>query len=230
MRIIATSDTHFVFPLPRDGKYPGVPEGDVLLHCGDLMYTGHPDEWYLRLGNLAAMPHAHKLIVPGNHDFHIQNYNGIARAELKNNAKFKLLDDHKPYTEIDGVQFFAIPGVTGLPGWAYNTTDQELERWLGTAYDVGRPADIVMSHAPPYLILDAINPEGRRVRDRKHVGSRALRRWFNELQVKPKYWFFGHIHESYGSMTVDGCEFHNVAMCDRDYKQVNRPHIIEIET
>jgi predicted phosphodiesterase len=62
MRLVATSDTHFDFP-PEF-----VPDGDVFLHCGDLMYTGYPDEWKGRVESLAALPHKLKILVPGNHD------------------------------------------------------------------------------------------------------------------------------------------------------------------
>lgn len=226
MKIVATADTHFVFPISPEGEYPGVPEADLLIHAGDLMYSGYPDEWYPRLGALAAMPHKTKLLVPGNHDFHLQNYTGIARAELRNRANCRLLDTRTPYLEIDGVTVFGIPGVERLRDWAYNWEPQDLERWLELAYD--KPADIIVSHQPPYLILDAVHPEGKRTKDRKHVGSRALRRWFNRLERKPAYWFFGHIHESYGQTVVDGCRFYNVAMCDREYKQVNPPVVIEV--
>lgn len=39
MRIVATSDTHFV---PVQGW---IPDGDVFVHAGDLMQDGYPSEW-----------------------------------------------------------------------------------------------------------------------------------------------------------------------------------------
>ena len=77
MRLVVTSDTHFNFPPDF------VPDGDVFLHCGDLMYTGYPDEWAGRVASLAALPHKQKIIVPGNHDLHISNYAGPALQDLR---------------------------------------------------------------------------------------------------------------------------------------------------
>ena len=37
-RIVATSDTHF----PFSGDL--IPDGDILIHAGDLMYYGDPGE------------------------------------------------------------------------------------------------------------------------------------------------------------------------------------------
>lgn len=218
MRMVVTSDTHFIF------KPELVPVGDVFVHCGDLMYTGYPSEWNGVVASLAALPHKIKLLVPGNHDFHIQNYNGIARAELRRRAGVVLLDDYNPSIEIDEVSFSCCPFVTGLPGWAYNRTEEEVERWLELALDP--PVDIMVTHSPIYGVLDAVHPERPKRRD--HVGSLALNRWFYNRIVKPKHWFHGHIHESYGHETVEGCEFHNVAMCDRQYNQVNEPYVLEI--
>lgn len=228
MKLVVTADTHFPFSIAGSDTAPAIPEGDVLIHCGDLMYSGLPDEWYLRLGVLAAMPHKTKLLLPGNHDFHIQNYNGIARAELRRQANVTLIDDHKPFLELDDIRIFGIPFVTGLPGWAYNMLEINLERWLDAAWPDAQGPDIVISHAPMRNVLDALHPEQAARKKRKHVGSRAMRAWFDALETKPKLWFHGHIHEAYGEEVVDGCHFYNVAMCDRDYKQVNSPVVIEI--
>lgn len=230
MKIVVTSDTHFPFSIPGnpDEGVPGIPEGDVLLHCGDLMYSGYPDEWYLRLGCLAAMPHKIKILIPGNHDFHIENYNGIARAELRNKANVHLLDDRRPVVEVDGLKIFGIPFVTGLPGWAYNMLEINLARWLESAWSETMPPDIVMSHAPMRGVLDAIAPEQAKRKKQNRVGSRALRSWFEGFATKPPLWFHGHIHESYGHERVDGCDVYNVAMCDREYKHRNPPVVLEI--
>jgi Icc-related predicted phosphoesterase len=221
MRIVFTSDTHFPFPVTS------IPEGDVLVHAGDLMYSGYPDEWDSRLKSLAALPHKHKLLVPGNHDFHIQNYEGVAKAELRGSGVKVLGLGHNPFRNIDGVSFLGIPFVTGLEGWAYNRGEEWLLDYLQQIELLGTP-DIVVSHAPMRGVLDAINPNLTRYRDQKHVGSRPLKTWFDNLYTKPKYWAHGHIHESYGKVDIDGCTVMNVAMCDRDYKLVNQPMVVDL--
>lgn len=221
MKIVATSDTHFPF-----AKYR-IPPGDVFLHAGDLMYTGYPDEWYPLVGCLKALEHPVKLLVPGNHDFHIDNYCGVAKSELRG-AGVSLVGVHQPIVEIEDIKLLGIPFVTGLNGWAFGQlTEETLLRYLRQVQTLGIP-DIVVSHMPLRGVLDALHPEEASNRKRELCGSRALRTWFDELPRKPKHWFCGHIHESYGTAELDGCRFYNVSMCDRDYAQTNPPMVIEV--
>lgn len=211
MRIVATSDTHFVFTPDR------IPDGDVFVLAGDFMYYGSPDEWRSRLDSIAALPHKHKLIVPGNHDYYCQHYRGIARSSLRREAKATLLDDLAPEITIDSVRFLGVPFVEGLPGWAYNVEPEWLLNWT---YEFRTP-DIMISHSPPYNILDAAGPK-------QNYGSLALNRFVYRREEMPKHWFCGHVHESYGSTLINDCAFHNVAMCDADYQQVNAPTVIDL--
>lgn len=218
MRIVATSDTHFPFSADK------IPDGDIFIHAGDLMYSGYVAEWYPRLESLAALPHKYKLLVPGNHDFHIENYYGIAKAELRRQAGVRLLGVDKPVIEIEKKKFFGIPYVTGLPGWAYNRE----EDWLRDYLIHVDGADVVVSHAPCFGKLDAVNPEGNTTKERNQVGSWAAGYWWKSLMSKPELWINGHIHESYGELHEDGTSFYNVSMCDRDYQQVNPPVVIDL--
>ena len=109
LRLLAISDTHFAFD-PSDW-----PEADVFLHVGDLMYTGYPDEWHSRKQSLAAVKAKEKLYVPGNHDYHPHNYRGIAYAELRREARVRMLDGQVPiYRLPNGMNLLALPFVTGL--------------------------------------------------------------------------------------------------------------------
>lgn len=224
MKIVAISDTHFAFT----NTTGLVPDGDVLLHAGDLMYSGYPDEWQSRIDSLAALPHETKILVPGNHDFHIQNYNGIARAELRRRAKTTLLDGGMLQLK-NGLTVLSVPFVTGLEGWAYNVEEEGLARYMAIATDDGTTVpDIVVSHGPMYQVLDAVHPVKAAAKDRMHVGSWALKKWFDDLSVKPKVFIHGHIHESYGRTEIDGCRVFNVAMCNREYVQANPGIVIDV--
>lgn len=220
MRIVATSDTHFPFTVQE--------EGDVFVHAGDLMYSGQLPEWQERLTSLRNIQgFRHKLLVPGNHDYYLEHYAGLARTELRR-ARVMLLNEYNPTAEIDGVKFLAIPFVTGLPGWAYNRDEDWVSRWLEQVTD-GFTPDVVISHAPLFGTLDATNPNASNVRQRNHVGGLAANRWYHAAAVKPKLWICGHIHESYGILNTDTTRFHNVAMCDRAYEQSNAPHVIDLD-
>lgn len=217
MRLVVTADTHFKF----DNKL--IPDGDVFIHVGDAMYTGYVDEWQGVVDSFAALPHKEKYYVPGNHDFHVQNYAGIAKAQLRRQANVRTLDRLGMYT-IAGRTVLACPHVTGIPGWAYNLEESHLHSNL---MHFGG-AQIVLSHGPMYKVLDAINPTADTERKREHVGSWALAQWYHSLENKPAFFFHGHIHESYGEHHEWGTSFYNVAMCDRDYEQVNPAVVIDL--
>lgn len=225
MRVVATSDTHFFVP----DEVP-IPDGDVFLHCGDLMYTGYIDEWEDKLTWLSRLRHKNKYLVPGNHDYHIAHFPGIACAEMRRRAKVNVLLPDNPVTKLpNGMTLLAIPFVTGLRGWAYNVAEEWLQDWL-QALDI--EPDVVMSHSPPWLILDSVAPDELDSYGlpsiKNSVGSQALSYWFSGLKKKPRAWFCGHIHESYGHVNIDGCDFYNVAMCDREYKQSNAPVVVDL--
>jgi Icc-related predicted phosphoesterase len=219
-----TSDTHYPF---SEDMFPS---GDVLIHAGDLMYTGYEGEWQPRLDSLAKLNYMNKLLVPGNHDYHIERYAGVARAELRKQAKVFCLDNFTPMTTVNGLNILGIPFVTGLSGWAYSADEDWLLSWLNavTEQHYFYP-DIVVSHQPPYNTLDAVYPNRDTHILQNHVGSLALHRWFHSLKRKPKMWVCGHIHESYGQRNIEGTEFFNVAMCDRNYDQTNAPMVWDIE-
>jgi Calcineurin-like phosphoesterase len=67
MRIVCISDTHELHPELV------VPPGDILIHAGDFtFFSEHPwmfhhfDLW------LGELPHRHKIIIPGNHDYFLE--------------------------------------------------------------------------------------------------------------------------------------------------------------
>lgn len=219
MRIVCTSDTHFPFKEDR------VPEGDVFIHAGDLMYEGTPGEWQSRIDSLKALPHKIKILVPGNHDYHIQNYEGVAAAQLRK-AGVKLLGLANVSTKVGGLTILGLPWVTNLRGWAFDRD----ETWVQEYMTHMERADIIVSHAPPFNILDAIRPERLRARERENVGCLAYNRWFYGLDpsLRPSHWLVGHIHESYGTVEIEGTKFMNAAMCDRDYKQSNEAMVIDL--
>jgi Icc-related predicted phosphoesterase len=208
VKIVATSDTHFAFGV--------LPEGDVLIHAGDALYSGNAGEWNKFVESMSRQPHKEKLYVPGNHDFYPYYYEGPAKAELRSAGVWNLYP--KSYTLRNGWRVIGCPFTSGLHGWAYPQDDQQ------KIYDYlkshGR-ADIVVSHAPPAGVLDrGAHAHGG------HYGLQALRKYIVEYQ--PAIVICGHVHEGYGHQKVDRTDVYNVCMCDLDYKQSNKPIIIEI--
>ncbi len=213
MRVVAISDTHFKVDVST------IPDGDVLIHCGDLCTTGYPADFEQQLEWLAELPHKTVLYTPGNHDFHLQVYPGPALQQLREVGVWVVglpgNENYSTYKLPNGMTVLGLPYVTGLPRWAFNET----EAYLGDFLARQRGIDIVMSHAPPKFIRDSPKPG-------THVGIEAYRSFARHR--RPKHWFFGHTHECYGHEMQFETDFWNVAMCDRSYKHANPAVVIDL--
>lgn len=213
MRIVATSDTHHI-PVP--GWIPG---GDVFIHAGDLMQDGYPSEWKERVDWLASLPHKTKILVAGNHDFHLQVYPGPALQNLRSaGVRVVGAPAFKEFFELpNGMTLLGLPGVSGLRNWAFNWNESDLIKYAGSFK--GCSADIVVSHCPVKGILDY-------TLDGVHAG---ISEYYSILNAcKPKIWINGHIHEAYGHVRGNGCDFYNVAMCNRNYEHQNPCLVLDI--
>lgn len=83
MRIVCLSDTH---SRQGQGELAKIPDGDVLLHAGDLTMVGELDEIEPAFAWLNALPHKHVIFTPGNHDYAFQTEpasGAISRASFR---------------------------------------------------------------------------------------------------------------------------------------------------
>lgn len=60
IRVVCISDTHT--------NTPSIPDGDLLIHAGDLTNAGNIKEIQAQLDWLNSLPHRHKVFIAGNHD------------------------------------------------------------------------------------------------------------------------------------------------------------------
>jgi Icc-related predicted phosphoesterase len=187
LTIVCISDTH-----GRHDRVP-VPDGDVLVHAGDL--TGHGlldevsrfDDW------LAGLPHRHKVVVCGNHDWCFQRTPDEARRRLR----------HAVYLQdegvvVEGLRFYGSPWQPWFLDWAFNLPrGAELAaKWALIPDDT----DVLVTHGPPAGVLD-LTKRGDRpgcadLLDRVRV-------------VRPGLHVFGHIHEARGAVVDGGTLFVN---------------------
>ena len=65
VRIVVLSDTHNHNPT-------SLPEGDVLVHCGDFTMKGSSGELEKFCDWLEAQPFKHKVVIAGNHDMGLE--------------------------------------------------------------------------------------------------------------------------------------------------------------
>ncbi|WEW59175.1 hypothetical protein PRK78_004644 [Emydomyces testavorans] len=61
LRVVCISDTHTL-------QLSDVPDGDLLIHAGDLTNAGTVEEIQAAVNWLKTLPHEHKVVIAGNHD------------------------------------------------------------------------------------------------------------------------------------------------------------------
>lgn len=203
VRIVAVADTH-LFHGELD-----VPDGDVLVHAGDLCRGGELDELREAAMWLAALPHRHKVIVAGNHDWAFVREPEAARAAV---AGMVYLQDRE--ATIDGLRFYGSPWQPAFHDWAFNLPrGPELAAvWA----EIPHGLDVLVTHSPPDGIGDA-TPVGGRA-GCAELASRVA-------TVRPRLHLFGHIHQDGGLWVRDGVVSANVTTweCER------APTVIDID-
>ena len=236
MKIVAISDTH------GHHRSVDVPDGDVLVHAGDITMNGEMGVVTDFVDWIASLPHAHKIVVPGNHDrcFDISQtkYDGRALA-LFDLRGVHLLVDAARTLEVgsEKIRVYGAPWVSNLVGWAF--WDRNQDKFEHAPRDI----DLLVTHGPPLGIRDSSvlvpDPRSRAARTASaastwtcgmgtHFGSRHLARYLNHCP-RLKTHVFGHVHEGYGMEQRGEILFANACTCDRMYKSVNPALVIEVD-
>jgi len=195
VRIVAVADTHtFVEELV-------VPDGDVLVHAGDLCRAGTLAELAGTAAWLAALPHRHKIVVAGNHDGCFQEDRAAACALL---GAAHYLEDEA--LVLDGVRFYGSPWQPAYNDWFYNLPRGEALASMWRRIPAG--VDVLITHGPPAGIGDASGMVER-------GGCADLRR--RVAEVAPRLHLFGHIHQDGGLWVHGPTTFANVTTweCER---------------
>jgi hypothetical protein len=203
VRVVAVADTH----LYTDELV--VPDGDLFIHAGDLCRHGDLDELRQAAAWIASLPHRHKIVVAGNHDWAFAREPAAARALI---AVTYLQDSG---TTIDGFTIHGSPWQPAFHDWAFN-----LPRGAPLAAKwalIPSGLDILVTHSPPEGIGDDFTLLGR-------AGCADLRK--RVAIVRPRLHLFGHIHQDGGVWEHDGTVFANVTTweCHR------APTVIDIDS
>ncbi len=206
MRIVAISDTH----MRHDGLQ--IPDGDVLVHAGDLCSRGLVDEVERFDAFLATLPHRHKIVIAGNHDWCFERAPGEARAALR----------HATYLQdegivIDGVRFWGSPWQPAFMNWAFNLQrgPELAARWAL----IPPETDVLITHGPPF-------GHGDRCFDGRQVGCVDLLNTIDRIQ--PRVHIFGHIHEGHGASQHGRTRLFNVSTCNFRYAPSQPPVVIDL--
>lgn len=206
MRIVAISDTHTMHDRLT------IPDGDVLVHAGDLCGNGTVLEVERFDKFLSRLPHTHKVVIAGNHDWCFARDPVIARAALVHGT---YLEDSG--VELDGVRFWGSPWQPEFMQWAFNLPLGEALRAKWALIPDG--TDVLITHGPP-------RGYGDRCFDGREVGCPDLLAAIDRLQ--PAAHICGHIHEGYGVRARGRTQCVNASSCDLRYRPIQAPIIIDL--
>lgn len=209
MKIVCISDTHSLHSRME------IPDGDLLIHAGDISSRGGMaeirdfNEW------LGTLPHPNKVMIAGNHDFGFERYPQEAEA-LITNAKY--LNDSG--ITIAGLKIWGSPIQPWFYDWAFN---RQRGKDIRKHWDmIPTDTDILITHGPPFGVLDDTE------RGEK-VGCEELIKVIQK-RVRPRLHVFGHIHEAYGQQQVNDTLFVNASMVNLAYRPVHQAIVVELHS
>ncbi|RPA99661.1 Metallo-dependent phosphatase [Choiromyces venosus 120613-1] len=203
IRVVCISDTHNIQLNP--------PDGDVLIHAGDMTNAGSHTELEKAIGWISGLDHEVKIVIAGNHDgvtldpvffkefgdyfhnnnpqSHEENLQLFVGSEARSRGVVYLNHEAKRIVLKDGRTFkvFGSPWSkkSGMWGFGYGETNSLSESlWAGVLAD----SEIMVTHGPPKYHLDALRAS--------NVGCEYLRQTL--WKVRPALHVFGHVHEGRG--------------------------------
>lgn len=221
MRVVIFSDTHSFH------RRVNIPDGDVLIHCGDITLRGEMNimkdfiDWY------REFPHKRKLFIQGNHEI------GLQHNKNKRNELFSWLQNsgitylEHAAVELDGIKYFGSPYNPQYKEWEWQLPRGKslAAKWASIPDDT----NVLITHSPPFGILDRA-PRKSAFSDvnYENVGCQDLYNRVMELKDL-KIHTFGHIHQD-GSKTIniEDKVFINGAVCDEKYQPIQKPVVIDI--
>jgi Icc-related predicted phosphoesterase len=226
MRIVTISDTHsqhsyLTSDLAKLSHFEDENEKTILIHSGDCTNFGDVNEIKSFLDWFSNLAFKYKVFIAGNHDFCFlpateksKKYPDIPQM-YKDKGVIYLRDK---MVEIEGIKIYGSPWQPEFFNWAFNLPRGEIiaRKWR----KIPKNTDILVTHGPPYGILDTTYTGIR-------VGCEEL--YKRVVKVVPKIHIFGHIHDSYGYKEFNGTSFIN-ASCLGEYNICqNKPIILELD-
>lgn len=214
MKLVFISDTHCQL------NKVIVPEGDILIHSGDLTYQGTLREVSTELKILRdKTPNfKHRLLICGNHDRLGEKNESLMRQLCAENNITYLQNES---VVIDGIKFYGAPQQPEFFNWAFNVPrGASIKRYWDAIPD---DTNVLITHGPPFGILDMITP----VNLKGHLGCEELYKRVIRLP-NLKFHAFGHIHGNYGVRTIFNTTFINASICKENYAPLNSPITIEL--
>ena len=213
-KIVCISDTHTKHKqIPEDW----FPEGDVIVHAGDISSMGYLHEieefckWY------SKMPYPYKILIAGNHDWGFQTKPQEVKEILDRYPEITYLQDSG--TEIRGVKFWGSPWQPEFCDWAFNLKrgPQILERWKQIPEDTR----VLITHGPVQGRCD-MTLSG------EFVGCEMLEMELH-TRLNVELHVCGHIHSAHGEHHDGKTHFINAAILNERYQVQYKPIVYTVD-
>ena len=199
--VVCVSDTH--------GTQPPLPEGDILLHAGDLTQWGTYDEIQAQLTWLSRQHHKYKVVIAGNHDlfldedFRRRHVERWRQAQDSADSRALGIEESRRSSDLDWGNVIYLQETTALLAFrdrqrTIKVFGSPLTPQHGTSAfqhskgadvwtkHVPADTDILLTHGPPWGHLDGV----------KRSGCTFLAK--EVARVRPRLVVYGHIHVGYG--------------------------------
>ncbi|KAL4911421.1 hypothetical protein BDW74DRAFT_8177 [Aspergillus multicolor] len=209
--VVCVSDTH--------NTNPSLPDGDILIHAGDLTQSGTTSELERQIDWLDSQPQRYKIVIAGNHDLcldpnHPSN-DGKEPAWLTVNWKSLIYLENTSRTLKFGdgreLKIVGSPYTPKHGDWAFQYPRTYTGIWEDTMA-IPHDTDILITHGPPKAHLDL-----------GHLGCPSLRQMLWKMERPPLLHVFGHIHGGYGKEVTHWDSFQRAyeAIMDDHWKGLN---------
>lgn len=179
-----------------------LPEADIIIHSGDVSFSGAENEVLDFVGWFEKLPYKYKIFIAGNHDDCLF---GESIEGLLDNCFYLCHSE----AVIKGVKFYGLPLFMG---------EVLLGEYDKNILKIPQDTDVLISHQPPYCVLDSS--------ENINYGDLALLQ--KVLAIQPQYHLFGHIHKAYGIEKIDNTTFVNASVVNENYKLTNKPVLLEM--
>jgi predicted phosphodiesterase len=224
LKLVFISDTH--------GQHDKIilPDGDVLVHCGDWTNRGDSLEMERFLDWFSAQPQEHKLFIAGNHELTLDYGVRSRLSALELIKEYTDKDSKLHYLEessvvIDGIKFYGSPITKFFCNWAFNRhPGKDIQHHLNK---IDRDVNVLITHGQPYGILDLVQDNSSNAGRDLHQGCKDLSNRIKDLKDL-KVYAGGHLHHGYGQTLINGVQYVNAASCNEAYQPYNAPIVINI--
>ena len=217
IKIVSISDTHC-----RLRKIK-VPEGDLLVHAGDLTFKGNHQEIHQELSELGRIAKNFKygcVFAAGNHDWLAERDPELMK-QMAIDEGLIYLDNYSVL--IAGLNIFGSAYTPEFCSWAFNVPRGAAlsKKWA----QIPDNTNVLITHGPPMGILDVVERFNAKISEYEleHVGCADLYGRVMELKDLRLH-VFGHLHFSGGqTLKVGNTTFANASICTEEYRPINTP-------